>query len=164
VITIKVNKKQFKFRYLPDYAAFLLKNKLEEFVTVGIRFAREVDLPMLKPLAKIPEPELVKLSIESNREVLAALVEGHIAENIEQNLRNWIENKLEIIDKNEIAAEDLTLAYFVRRKLFAHFLFSYTQNTVLHQQIIAEVDVYTSYEEVESLRIYLALQKELETR
>jgi hypothetical protein len=35
---------------------------------------------------------------------------------------------------------------------------------VLHQQIIAEVDVYTSYEEVESLRIYLALQKELETR
>ena len=154
-----VDKKHFQFKHLPAYASFLLNKKLEEFVTVGIRFAREVDLPMLKPLAKIPEGELVKLSLDSNRLILTALTDGTISDFIRDNLKNWAENKLEIIDKNEIEPEDLTLAYFIRRKLFAHFLYSYTPNTALHQVIISEVDVYTTYEELATWKVYFDLHR-----
>ena len=155
----KLNTSHFKFKYLPDYASYLLKNKLEEFVLVGIRFSREIDLPLLKPLAKLSEQELVKISVDSNRETLNALRESQIAEHIEINLKNWVENKL-IVDKGEIAAEDLTLAFYVKRKMFTYFLYSYTPNTALHQLIVSEVDTYTTYEELAMLKVYLHIHNE----
>jgi hypothetical protein len=156
---IRVDGASFKFKYLPLYADYLLKNHLEEFVTVGIRFARELGLPMLKPLAKLPEKELVAISLESNKQILTALKENKIHEQIQDNLNNWVTNKLDIIDKFEIEAEDLTLAYHIRRKLFSHFLYSYTQSAPIQQSIFNEVDVYTSTEELISLKVYLAIQK-----
>lgn len=155
----KVNKEVFKFKYLPEYASYLLQHKLEEFVTVGIRFCREIDLPMLKPLAKFSEEELTALSMDSNRIMLKALTEGTISDFIEENIQKWVSNKLEVLDKSEIIAEDLILAYFVRRKLFSHFLYGYTPNAVVQQLIIAEVDVYTTQEELVSLKAYLDLHK-----
>jgi hypothetical protein len=70
---------KFSFNYLHEYARFLLDNKLEEFVTVGIRFCREAELPLLKPLSKFSEDELVKLSMDTNRELLTAIAEKKIA-------------------------------------------------------------------------------------
>jgi len=62
-----INKALFTFRYVPAYANFLLTRKLEDFVTVGIRFARQYDLPMMKPLSRLTEKELTKISLESNK-------------------------------------------------------------------------------------------------
>jgi hypothetical protein len=159
---LNINKDFFRFKYLPEYSAYLLKNKIEEFVTVGIRFARQYDLPMMKPLARISEKELTKMSLDSNREILQALAENNIVPFIEKNTQNWIQNKLGVIDQNDVLAEDLTLAYFIRRKTFAHFLYSYSPNPAIHQLITEEVDAYTTQEEVINLRAYLYLhQKEL---
>ena len=157
--TRRVDETLFNFKYLPDYADYILNKQLEEFVTVGIRFCRELDLPMLRPLAKMPEKELVKLSLESNRQILTALKEGRIAEQIEENLNNWVTNKLEIIDRFDVEAEDLTLAYHIRRKLFSYFLYGYTQNVSVQHLVFNEVDVYTSMEELISLKTYLEIQR-----
>ena len=159
MIHVNVNKENFKFNYLPDYATFLLNNKLTEFVTVGIRFCREVDLPLLKPLAKFSEEELVKLSIESNREILTALAANTIAELIEEKSKKWIANNLIIVDKEEITAEDLTLGFYLRRKIFGFFLDVYTKNVFLQKFIISELDVFTTQEELISLNIYLQMQR-----
>lgn len=159
----KVDKKIFKFKYLPDYSEFLLKNKLEEFVRDGIRFAREMDLPMLKPLSKVPETELVKMSLESNKLTLKALSENKIGDHIEKNLTNWINNKLGVIDKSEVIAEDLTLTYHLRRKLFSHYLYEYAQSAPIQQLIINEIDVYTSMEELLSLKVYMQIAEEART-
>ncbi len=158
---LSVDKSKFKFRYLPDYADHILKNKLEEFVTVSIRFCRELDLPMLKPLAKMPEKELVALSLESNRQILEGLVKGTISDLIENNLNTWTNNKLEVLDKSEIAIEDMTLGYYIRRKTFAHFLYGYTVSAPIQQAITAEVDAYTSMEELISLKTYVEIQNEI---
>lgn len=156
---VKVNKDLFKFNYLPQYAKYLLNNHLEEFVTIGIRFARELDLPILKPLTKVPEKELVKHSMDSSRVLLTALEEDKIASHVEDSLNKWIANKLEIIDKAEIAAEDLTLVYHIRRKQFSYFLYRYTQSAPIQASIFNEVDVYTSMEELASLKIYFEMIK-----
>jgi hypothetical protein len=156
---VKVDKTRFQFKYLPQYAEFLLNDHLEEFVTIGIRLARELNLPMLKPLAKVPEKDLVQHSLDSNKMILKALSENKIHEQIELNLNNWISNKLDVIDKFEVEAEDLTLAYHIRRKLFSYFLYRYTQSAPVQQSIFDEVDVYTSMEELISLKVYLELQK-----
>jgi hypothetical protein len=160
MLNFKVDKELFKFVYLPDYASFILKNILTEFITVGIRFSREADLPLLKPLGKLTEKELVELSMESHKEILKALSENKIGEYIEVHAKKWISNSIGIIDKDDIVAEDLTLVFYLRRKLFAHFLDQYTKNVVEQKYIIAELDFYTTHEELLSYNIYLKMQQE----
>jgi hypothetical protein len=155
-----VNRDIFKFKYLPDYADFILKNKLTEFVTVGIRFCREVDLPLLKPLSKFSEKELVELSIDSNRQILQALSKNEIDLHIEENIKKWDDNKIGPINREDVSAEDLTLGFFLRRKIFAYFLDAYTKNVVEQKFIIGELDVYTSQEELISYHIYIKMQQE----
>jgi hypothetical protein len=157
-------KAKFKFQYLPDYAKFLLNEKLDEYVTVGIRFCRELDLPMLRPLAKMPERELLELSRDSNKEILTALSNNDIVPFIEKNIKNFVENKVndkqgnKLIDKTEVVVEDLILAFYIRRKLFSFFLHSYTQNAVLHMLIASEVDYYTTQEHLLTSKAYVTGQ------
>lgn len=160
MIRYQINKDIFKLTYLPDYARYLLDNRLQELVTVGIRFMREADLPLLRPLSKFSEEELVALSIESNRQILEALAQNNISELIEQSAEKWIHNRLDIIDKNDIMAEDLTVGFFLRRKVFAYFLDAYTKNVVLQKFIISELDIYTTQEELIYYNIYLGIQQE----
>ncbi len=156
---LNINPALFKFKYLPDFAAYLLKNKVEEFVTVGIRFARQYDLPMMKPLSRISEKQLTQMSLDSNKEILQALAKNEITGFIEKNTQNWIQNKLGVIDQNEVTAEDLTMVYYIRRKTFANFLYTYSPNPAIHQMITEEVDTYTTQEEVINLKAYLYLHK-----
>jgi hypothetical protein len=147
-------KAHFKFQYLPEFAKYIFENKAEEFTQVGIRFCREVDLPMLRPLSKMPEKDLVALSLNSNREMLSALASNNIAPLIAKNIDNFINNHIvdkegnKILDQSEVAAEDFILAYYIRRKTFAFFLYGYTQNTVIHTLILAEIDYYTTQEQL----------------
>ncbi len=159
MIQFTVNKTAFQFTYLQDYATFLLNNKLEEFVRVNIRFGREADLPLLKPLSKLSEEEIIQLSMGSSREMLKALSSGTISDQIRENASKWINNSI-IVDKDEITAEDLTLLFYLRRKIFTFFLDSYTKNVVLQKFIIAEVDSFSTQEELISLNIYLKMQQE----
>lgn len=151
------NREKFNFKYLPAFAAYIMDNHLKEYVTIGIRFAREEDLPIMKPLSKLSEAELVDKSLESNRQALNALVKGKVVDHIEKNLENYINNK-GLVDRNEIDIADLTLIYFIRRKMFSYFLYGYTQNPSLQQSITYEVDVYTSQEELLTLKAYLYLK------
>ena len=149
---MKAEDKDFKFQYIPDYASFLLKHKLEEFVTVGIRFCREVELPMMKPLERVSENELVKMSIESNRELLQALASNKVAPLIEQRLHLFLNNQMvdlqgeKILDRSEIITDDFVLGSYAKRKMFYFFLQSYTQNAVVHTLIMNEMDIYTTKE------------------
>jgi hypothetical protein len=155
-----LNKEKFRFKYLPDYARYLLKNNLPEFTLVGIRFCRDEDLPLLRPFAKMTEEELTALCMDSNRQMLEALAANKIADHITVNVNKWIANALGIIDQNAITAEDLTLAFYIRRKAFGYFLDGFTKNVVEQKFIIGEVDVYTTQEELISYNIYLKLQQE----
>ncbi|HOZ87018.1 MAG TPA: PAS domain-containing protein [Bacteroidia bacterium] len=160
MVEYKIKHEVFILKYLPEFADYLLKNKLKDFVTVGIRFSREADLPLLKPLSRFSEDELVALSLDSNREILDAISKNMVADLIEANTKKWVENTLGIIDKDELSAEDLTLGFFLRRKIFAYFLDGYTKNVVLQKFIIAELDSYTTQEEMISYNIYLKMQQE----
>lgn len=164
---IPIDASKFRFQYLPDYANFLLQNKLTEFVTVGIRFCRELDLPMMRPLSKIPEKQLIELSKDSNTEILTGLAENNITPFIEKNLKNFVDNNIvdakgeKLLDKTEVIAEDIILAFYIRRKLFSFFMHAYTKNAVVHTLIAAEVDAYTTQEHLLTTRAYLAAAKDL---
>ncbi len=149
----------FKFTYLHDYARYLRENQLREFVLVGIRFSREAELPLLKKLTRFTEDQLVELGLESNKQMLLALSSGTYAEYLEANSKKWIDNTLGYLQRDEIMVEDLTIGYYIRRRIFTHFLDVYTKNVVLQKLIIAEVDQWSSKEELYNYTIYLNLQQ-----
>jgi PAS domain S-box-containing protein len=159
MIHYTVDKTKFQFRYLPEYADFLLNNMLEEFVLVGIRFSRQADLPILKPWAQFTESELAAISMDSNRTMLERLAKNEIGDYVEENLKKWVDNTIGLIDQHDVSGEDLILGFSLRRKIFAYFLDAYTKNLVEQKFIIGEVDAYSSEEELLSLNIFLQLQK-----
>lgn len=150
----------FRFTYLPDFASFILKEKLEEFVTVGIRYCREVSLPILKPLSRLTEEELVKLSLQSNQELLEAIATGNIAAYIERGSKRWADNSIGYLDREEVMVEDFTMGFHLRRKVFSYFLDAYTKNLVMQKFIIAELDQYTTQEELIAYKIFFNTQQE----
>lgn len=147
-----IDSADFKFQYLPDFAKFLLKEKLDEFTLVGIRFCRELDLPMMRPLARMAEIDLIELSRDSNRQILTALTNNDIVPFIKKNIETFVTNNIKdlkgtkVLDKSEVVAADIILAFYIRRKTFCFFLHSYTQNAVVHMLISAELDSYTTRE------------------
>jgi hypothetical protein len=155
----------FKFRYIPDFSNYILNHKLEEFVTVGIRFCREVDLPMMRSLAKLSEKQLTELSLESNREMLTALADNNIGPIIKKNISNFIHNEIKdtegktLLDQSEVLAEDIILIFYLRRKLFNFFLHAYTQNAVVHMLIAAELDFYTTQEQLLTTKAIIDIRK-----
>jgi hypothetical protein len=163
---IYVDKSKFRFQYIPDFAKFLLNNKLEEFTTVGIRFCREVNLPLMRPLAKIPEHDLVAMSIEANKELLEALALNNIGPLVENGLKQFVKNEMvntkgeKIIDRSEVIAEDIIVGTRLKRKMFSFFLQSYTQNAVLHTLIMDETDEYTTREQLLTFMALIDYQKE----
>ncbi|MBI2723222.1 MAG: hypothetical protein HYX39_13695 [Bacteroidetes bacterium] len=155
----------FKFTHLPLYAAFILKNHLSEFTLVGIRFARELDLPMMKPLAKMPESDLVKLGTETNRQLLQALVNNTVENIIDTNIENFVSNKIvdsqgkNYLQNTDIIAEDIILAFYIRRKVFNHFLHSYSPNLMLHMLITNEVDYFTTQEHLLTFKAFISTKQ-----
>lgn len=161
LIELNIKKEKFDYRYLPDFAKYILENHFEEFVKIGIRFCREEELPLMKPLAKLSEEELIKLSSDSNQQFLKCLSENKIIDFIKENLTKYLTNQIGVFDKSEVDIADLTLAFYIRRKLFAYFIYGYTTNASVQQSIIAEVNAFTSQEELLTLKAYMILQREI---
>ena len=157
---LNISTEVFNFTYLPDFADFILKNKMEEFVTVGIRFCREVNLPILKPISRFSEQELVVLSIETNKKMLEAIINRKIPEHIRQGIHSYTTNSIGYLDREDVLAEDLTMGFYLRRKIFAYFLDAYTKNMVTQKFIMNEVDIFTTQEELIAYRIYLKIQSD----
>ncbi len=154
------NSEKLDFSFLPDYAAFIHQERLVEFVTMIIHFSRQEDLPLLKPLSKYSNEALIQLSIESYKESLTALTKNDISSHIEKNVQKWVTNQLLVVDRTEIAAEDITLGAFIKRKAYNHFVRNYTSDPDIAKQLSEEIDVYTTREELISYNTYIRIQQE----
>ncbi|HEY0091827.1 MAG TPA: hypothetical protein VGB43_05000, partial [Flavobacterium sp.] len=67
---VAVNPEKFTFKYLPAYADFLLRERLEDYVRTTIRFSKEEDLPLLRPLSRFSDSELIAVSMGSTKMIL----------------------------------------------------------------------------------------------
>lgn len=164
MISFTVNPQQFNFTYLGDYATYILNNLLNDFARVSIRFCKEAELPLLRAMSKYSEEEIIAITIDSYTEMLESLAHNNSAEYVKLSVQKWVDNKWVVFDKDDVTAEDLSLVFYIRRKTFGHFLDAYTKNVVLQKFIIAEVDVFTSQQELVNVNVYLQMQREKLTK
>ncbi len=153
-------KKKFLFQYLPGYAAYLLQNHLEAFVTELVRVSRQEDVPLLRFFSSYTDQDLVKMGMSSNTDLLTKIIDHKIEEFVQESAENFIANQLPAIDREEIIAEDITIVSFVRKKVFRTFLNKYTTDTVIFNCVMEEVDRFTVMSESSSFNAYNKIQQE----
>jgi PAS domain S-box-containing protein len=149
------------FQHLPKYALFLLNNKLDDFSAGQLHLIREMDVPVFKYFAGIPEQELTeryKGRVSSFLELIAA---NRAEDYISISLNRWTADQLPLISREKVIAEDITLISFIRRKMFRDYLHYYTSEPLLLTSIMQEVDVFTTETDTQAFKILLSIQQEL---
>lgn len=152
--------KKLSFTHFPGYARFLLDNKLNEFVAKQFEFSRQVEIPLLKLLAHMPEEQLIELSKLSSAEILLCAAENRLEENVAVSVKQWKENLVPFMSKEEVVADDITLVSLIRKRALLFFLPQYTNDVLSALAIIDEIDQYVQFSEAVSFETYMGIQQE----
>lgn len=148
------------FQFLPGYADFILRERLNDFVKCLFKYSKQLDIPLLRFFAEMSEDDILKLSREGNVILLTAIRDNKLAAYIEQSRENWVHNQLPIITKTDVIAEDIGLINFARKKAFRELLPEYTSNNRESLKIMDEFDQFILSHESILVKTYLAIQQE----
>ena len=148
------------FRYLPGYAAFIRDNCLIPYIKEQVSICRTIDLPMMKFLEGISDVELVMMGIESHKLFLTCAENNTLKEHLEEALQKWVSDQLVIMKKEDLTAQDISYAGFVRKKSLLKFLPSYTNDLAEAIDIINEIDVLHVYNDIAATNVYIRLLKD----
>jgi hypothetical protein len=154
-------RKRLEFTDLPEYSRFLLENKIDELAILQVNLFREIKPPLFRYFEDRSEEELISLGREGLHKLLLALTDQKQVEHIENSLRNWLNNQLPQISRNQIEAEDVTMISLIRRMIFRKFVAEYTTDLQTALHIMNEIDEFTTISETISLKLLLKLQQDL---
>jgi PAS domain-containing protein len=127
---------------LPAFARFLLAEKLDEYCRLQLLTSYELEIPVLKFFAAMPENQFLALIKESTTEYLTRLADNDAEAFIASSIDRWQKNHLPMIDRNAVVAEDITLTHYMRKKLLMHFLPSFTQDSLQILKLVGEIDLF----------------------
>lgn len=146
--------------HLPRYIAYLLEQHLEEFIDLQWRLSEEVEAPIMKYFSAIPPESRIALSLEPTRDFWSYLVRGEMKEQIADAMEKWVNNQLPMMSRDQLVAEDITKAHYIRRTALMHFVPRYTQDFQLYRELSEEIDYYLQEVTSTSFRTFIELQNE----
>ena len=144
------------FRHLPDFCRFLLDHHLEDFSRQQLQLAFELEVPLMKLLANMPEEQLNALARQGIIELFENIIAGTTAAYLEKSNEDWRNNRIPVlsIDQSDVVSEDITLVGYARKQGFLKFLPLFTKDLERYGAIVSEVDRFTLYSETLSFRTY----------
>ena len=145
---------------LPDYASYLLKERLHDFVKMLYQISMGLDIPLLKYFSGMDEKEIIRLSTDGNIKLLTSIKNNAISDYIHESKNNWLRNQLPIITRTDVIADDIGLINYARKKAFRELLVDYTDNAHERLKIIDEIDRLILNLESALYKTYLSIQQE----
>ena len=130
------------FKLLPAFADYIAKDRLEEYVMVQSRLARDLNIPILKYFSHFTPEEMLARGLKSSGEFLQYLVENRAAEQLAEAISKWENNRLEFIGQDQIQLDDLFLISHLRKRAFMEMLPAYTNDISLMLSLIEELDQF----------------------
>lgn len=153
-------KDKLHFKWLPGFAKYLRVNHLEAYVKDLIRECRALDVPLMRVLKDMPEEQLIALSVQSHSDFLKAAEENRLREKLEEGLQKWESGDIDIITRDDIATEDITVGTYVRKTVMLKYLPGYTNDAFEMLEIIKEIDIYDEQSVTSSLVIFKNILRE----
>jgi signal transduction histidine kinase len=154
------HKAKLQFAYLPAFGKYVLEHKLDEYNRDSLAFAREIDFPLLRYLAHIPDEQLLELSRVSNTQLFGHMINNTLAQHIVESNRQWQENQLNIMDKDAVVAKDITLSGYLRKHTWMKLLKDYTPDRDLSFKIMAELDEFQMETDSASFQVFIDMQSD----
>ncbi len=145
---------------LPAYANYLVTERLDDYVKKQLHYSFEIDIPLLKFFLQLSGEQRYTLSWQSSKELLIYLSKNQAAAQIEASLHQWKINQLPVVDRDSIAAEDITLINYVRKKSMMDFITDYTNDTTTIIALINEIDFFIIQSITAATNLYINLFRE----
>ncbi|MCE3282599.1 MAG: hypothetical protein K0Q66_1336 [Chitinophagaceae bacterium] len=159
-LATKKEMNKLEFRYLPAFAEFLRNEKLEDYIRVQLRYSRELKLPLLRFFENMSDEELVAISVDSHRQFLDSIINNSVRQHLEESQVKWLTNQLQLVDKYDVAAEDITLVSHIRKRAMLAFLPEFTAILADAMAIITEIDVLSLEADTLSTNTYMNILRE----
>src|ERR1700688_2459524 len=153
--------RKLHFQYLPAYAQYLLEYKLSNLSEDQVELLSEFKPPVLSYLNKFNREELILIGQQGLEKMLGSISQNKASGYIEKSLKEWLNNQLPQVSRNQIEAEDITLISLIRRRLFRKYISSFTTDMDSAVQILNEVNDFTTIAETISMKYLLSLQQNL---
>jgi PAS domain S-box-containing protein len=129
------------FHHIPAFAAFLLSQKLDEFVDEQLKNAYTLNIPLMQAFTGMPAEEVKAITTTYAAEFLTYLSKNSAEKHIQDSVRRWMNNGIPNVDKYQVLTEDIYLIALLRKKTLMHFLPVYCQDAEQMLKIIEEIDV-----------------------
>ncbi len=145
---------------LPAYAEYILAERLEDYVRTLYAFSLELDIPLMKFFASLPEKEILRMSKEGAIEFLSAIRDRRVEQYIETSRSNWVRNQLPRISREDVIVEDISLINYARKRTMRAFLPDYTKTPAEALKVTDEIDRFILTLDATLVKTYLAIQEE----
>ena len=143
--------------YLPSYAQYILQHRFEDYCQCLIKGANELEIPMMRFFKEMSHEQWQQLTKNSAKEFLTYLQQNKAKQQIEDSLKQWKENLLPGMSKEQIVAEDITLVTFLHKKTLTHFIADYTSDINDAIELIKEIDLFLSTAQTSATTTYVNL-------
>ena len=148
------------FTHLPAFARFIKEKHLVPFVKEQLRISRELDIPMMKFIRGFSDDELLEMSVMSSTAFFTAAEDNGLKEHFGKAMEKWVSDSLGIMKKEELTAEDITMAGYVRKRALTKFLPEYTTDIYEAIEIINEIDQFSLYHATVATNMYINLLRD----
>jgi len=152
--------KQLDFKSLPDYAAYLLNERLDDWARHNLAVARELKLPLLKFFDALSDDEIHAFGKRSGAEFLTYLVNNDADAQIAKTIERWLQDQVPNMKRDDVASLDVALVNHMRRKSLLHFLPDYTADTTELLEIVDEINRFMLASETLASQTYIGLYQE----
>lgn len=146
------------FTLFPDFAKWILDNRLDEYCQIGLELSKEEKVPLLKFFEQIPEEEFLAIIKNGGIELLNSFVNNTVLDYLEHTTQNYKNNMLPLLERDTVLAEDITLISLVRKRTFRKLLYSYTQDIDTFGTIMEELDRFITFQEMMSFNTFIDIQ------
>jgi PAS domain S-box-containing protein len=147
-------------RELSRYAAFLLREKLDEATQLNLLQARVVNLPLLRFFAHLDEEALVALTRESLKNYFMQLQEGVLLIEADRAITGWKADKLPGIPREQIEPADIVLNYSLRKRLLIELLPTFSTDVTVCVAVALELEQLYAQLQQNAFQAYVDIQHE----
>ena len=151
----------YECRHLPAYARFLIDHQLENFSRELIAAGHRIKIPLLTSLSlRFTEAEILDIAIGSTKEYLQFIATNRAKDQLVTAMERWIQDRLEVVSKLDVIAQDITLINYIRSYAMKKFLPLYTSDLDRAVEVALEIDTLMLGGNTTAVDLYIDLLKE----
>jgi PAS domain S-box-containing protein len=144
-------------KHLPRYAQYLLQHRLNEYVISQLKGAEDLNIPIMRFFREMTHEEKLEVTKNGATEFLTYLAQDKAKQQIEHSLKQWTDNMLPLLSREDIVAEDITLITYLRKRSLTSFIADYTSEINEALELIKEIDLFLAISETASTNTYIQL-------